>query len=143
MPHVNTERLKKMLIRHEDLRLKPYKCTSNKLTIGVGRNLDDKGISKDEALYMLNNDIFETSRQLHKYSWYVKLNSYRKEAIIDMAINLGIAGLLKFKKMIKALEEENFDKAAYEALDSRWADQVGNRAFELAFIIREGYYDEF
>ena len=51
------KRLKDMLIRHEGLKLKPYLCTAGKLTIGVGRNIQDRGITYQEAMMLLENDI--------------------------------------------------------------------------------------
>ena len=65
------EKLKEQLIRHEGLRLKPYRCTANKLTIGVGRNLDDVGISEDEALILLENDIIKVQRQAENFPWFL------------------------------------------------------------------------
>lgn len=133
--------LSNQLKRHEGLRLKPYKCTAGKITIGYGRNLEDKGISVSEAELMLSNDIREFESSLEKrlpvYS-SSKLNQARKDALTNMAFNLGIDGLLKFKNMIAALEAEYYTLAASEMLDSRWAKQVGPRAIELAEQIRTG-----
>lgn len=129
------------LKRHEGMRLKPYKCTAGKLTIGYGRNLEDKGISKHEAELMLSNDIHEVQDELTKrLPVYFKLNQARKDALANMGFNLGVTGLLKFKKMISALESGDYNLAAAEMLDSRWASQVGQRSKELAEQIRTGSY---
>ena len=127
-----------MLIRHEGLRLKPYTDTVGKLTIGVGRNLTDVGISKQEAMYLLHDDIQKVQEQLAEQSWFSGLNEARQMAITDMAFNLGLQGLLGFKKAIAALQAGDFASAASEMLNSKWAEQVGARARELANIVRTG-----
>jgi lysozyme len=129
-----------LLIRHEGLELKPYKCTSNKITIGIGRNLEDKGISKEEALILLENDIKEHIVFLEKLSFWDSLSDIRKSVLIDMVHNLGQTGFLGFKKMLKAISENNFTLAKKEMLNSKWAMQVGNRAYELADIIENNKF---
>ena len=130
--------IEQQLMLHEGLRLKPYRCTAGKLTIGVGRNLDDKGISQDEALFLLANDIEGVIKQLDKHSWYTGLDPIRQKVLIDMAFNLGISGLLQFKKMIAAIELGDYGAAAEQMLDSRWARQVKTRADRLAEMMRTG-----
>ena len=130
--------IEEQLILHEGLRKKPYRCTEGKLTIGVGRNLDDKGISKEEALFLLRNDIHEVMDALEKHEWYLALDPIRQKVVIDMAYNLGVGGLLKFRKMIAALEYGDYEGAADQMLDSRWAEQVGMRATRLAEMMRSG-----
>jgi lysozyme len=135
------ERLKNMLIRHEGLKLKPYRDpVVGKLTIGVGRNLDDVGISEDEAMYMLENDIRRAEETAgHCCAAHgVLFESLPEDArlvLIDMAFNLGYR-LKSFRKMFAALKRGDFIEAAKEMLDSRWARQVGHRAEELAEIMR-------
>ncbi|OGO93545.1 MAG: hypothetical protein A3F10_05840 [Coxiella sp. RIFCSPHIGHO2_12_FULL_42_15] len=122
----------KLLIQHEGLRLKPYRDTMGKLTIGVGRNLDDVGISYDEALQLLDNDINNVIQQLNTLPTFAKLNSARQMALANMTFNLGFHGILKFKNLWAALETGNYVEAAKEVLNSKWAGQVGHRAHELA-----------
>lgn len=131
-------KLERELIRDEGLRLKPYYDSVGKLTIGVGRNLDDNGISESEALIMLRNDIANSQQELERFSWFRQLDSRRKDAILNMHFNLGLPRLLSFKKMIAALEQGEWDKAADEALNSLWAEQVGERAVRISSIIRYG-----
>ena len=131
-------KLERELIRDEGLRLKPYHDSVGKLTIGVGRNLDDNGISEAEALMMLRNDIVNSQQELERLRWFRQLDSRRKDAILNMHFNLGLPRLLSFKKMIAALEQGKWDKAADEALNSRWAEQVGERAVRISLIIRYG-----
>lgn len=129
----------KQLAIHEGMRLKPYRCTANKLTIGVGRNIEDVGITAEEALYLLRNDIVRTRYALEKaVPSYLRLSMPRRKALIDMCFNLGLSGLLKFKKFLAAIEAEDFNRAADEMLSSAWAGQVGQRAHTLAAMMREG-----
>jgi lysozyme len=132
------QELKKWLIEHEGMSLKPYKCPNGKITIGVGRNLESNGLSLDECNYLLENDIARCRRELDVYWWFIILNENRKNALLNMCFNLGLTKLLTFKKMIVALEQKNYDRAAIEALDSRWAKQVKGRAVDIAEVIKEG-----
>jgi lysozyme len=139
---MSTKKLKEILIRHEALRLKPYLCPAGKLTIGVGRNLDDKGISKEEAHMLLDNDIFEACNECYqKFPWFDKLNEARTIVVISMVFNLGMTRFSKFRKTIKYIEAGRFDAAADEMLDSLWARQVGPRADELSQMMRNGGYE--
>jgi lysozyme len=123
---------------HEGIRLKPYKDTVGKLTIGIGRNLDDVGLSKAEAYYLAQNDIRRRINRLEKFEWYRNLDEVRKKVIIDMAFNLGMGGLLSFKNMIKAIKLNDFPTAAVEMLNSKWANQVGVRAKRLSKMMKTG-----
>jgi lysozyme len=128
-----------LLIKHEDLRLKPYRDSVGKLTIGVGRNLDDRGLSKDECLYLMWNDIKIVSKELAvALPWLHNLDQVRQAVVIDMAFNLGVPKFLQFKNTIRWIELTQWDKAAEEMLNSNWAKQVGNRALELAEMMRSG-----
>ena len=134
---------KKLLINYlredEGLRLKPYRDTVGKLTIGYGRNLDDVGISRQEAHKLLEHDVHRTLINLEiKFRWWNSLTSKRQCAVANMGFNLGIKGLLGFEKMLAALEAKDYDLAADEALDSKWAKQVGARAERIANLIRQG-----
>lgn len=125
------------LIRHEGLRLKPYRCIAGKLTIGIGRNLDDKGITEEEAMYLLTNDIEQCEFQLNKELPFFKtLDMARQDVLLNMCFNLGIKGLLGFKNTLAMIEVGNYEAAADNMLNSKWAYQVGDRAKELADIIR-------
>jgi lysozyme len=129
------------LKRHEGLRLKPYQCTADKMTIGYGRNLDDVGISQAEAETLLTNDIARAETQLLKaLPWVKQLTQTRREVLINMAFNLGIVGLLKFKMTLSHIRAGRYASAADEMLKSRWALQVGKRANELAEQMRTGKY---
>lgn len=126
------------LILHEGMRLKPYYCTADKLTIGVGRNLEDRGITEQEARMMLQNDIAEIVEWVKRFDWYPKLNNVRKKVIIDMVFNLGKGGFLSFQRTIGHLEGGDYTAAADEMLNSRWAEQVGQRAERLSKMMLTG-----
>ena len=131
--------LEDQLIDHEGLELKPYQCTAEKLTIGVGRNIEDRGITEDEARYLLKNDIkIVEDELLEKKPVVAGLDSVRQRVLVDMGFNLGIPTLLKFQNMWNAIEEEDFETAAEEAMDSRWAKQVGRRAERLCQAMATG-----
>lgn len=128
-----------LLIQHEGLRLKPYMDSGNTLTIGVGRNLEELGISREEALYLLHNDINRVSRELDdNLPWWRSLSATRQKVLISMAFNLGMPGLLSFSAMLSAVESGDYSAAAEHMLDSKWASQVGNRAMELAYMMENG-----
>lgn len=123
---------------YEGLDLMPYVDTVGKLTIGWGRNLQDNGIRLDEAQLMFNNDYMQSLKELEDYAWFQVQPISVKNALINMNFNLGINRLNGFKKMINALINRNYTLAAQEALNSRWANQVGKRATDVAIMIREG-----
>lgn len=143
---------------HEGLRLDPYRCSSGKLTIGIGRNLDDnpltseeikvlgtndvsKGITKSEAFYLLKNDIYRVEKECEQHiPFWNNLDDERKYALIDMAFNLGINGLLKFKKMLAFMGVGNFRQASIECLNSKYAKDVGLRAERIAKTIETGRF---
>lgn len=137
---------------HEGVRYKPYYCTAGKLTIGVGRNLEDnpltpeerkacgdiyQGITKNAAYMLLRNDVTRCEEELRKnIPFYQSLDVERQYAVIDMCFNLGINKLLRFRKMLKALEEKKYNLAGAECLDSTYAKQVPIRARRIAHLIR-------
>lgn len=132
-------KLEEMLIRHEGLELKPYRCTAGKLTIGIGRNIQDRGINDAEARFMCRNDIQEITVQLVKFKWFNMLSEVRKDVIVDMSF-MGVKKLLEFKKMIECLQKEDFEGAAVEMINSKWSEQVGERATELAAMMIQNKY---
>ncbi|MGP9834226.1 glycoside hydrolase family protein [Marinobacter sp. NSM] len=135
---MNRELLRSQLERHEGLRLKPYRDTVGKLTIGHGRNLEDVGISREEADFMLDNDIDQVEQYLNTVDEYNELDEVRQTVLANMAFNLGFYGLMAFRKTWAAISRKDYPEAARQMLDSRWARQVGNRAQELAEIMRTG-----
>ena len=131
------------LRRHEGVKDTLYKCTADKWTIGVGRNLEDVGLSEDEIDYLLENDIKRTKELMDDYiPWHNDLDEVRQEALINFVFNVGIGTTMKFKNAMAALEEHDYDTAATEMLDSNWAKQVGNRAIEITQMIKTGEYQD-
>jgi lysozyme len=131
------EQLTGDLIRDEGLRLKPYKDTVGKLTIGIGRNLDDVGITENEARYLLENDIGVAMSELDREAlWWRDLPEPAQRGLVNMCFNLGWPRLSKFMGMLGALEAGDYHSAAEEALDSRWSAQVGDRARRIADLYR-------
>ena len=133
-------RIKAQLFRHEGLKLKPYRCTAGKLTIGIGRNLDDRGISQKEAYAMLERDIQDCEQWLIDKipEIYNNLDEVRQSVLLNMCFNLGIKGLLEFKNTLAFIDAGDWERAANGMLASKWAKQVGRRAIELSEMMRKG-----
>ena len=133
-----------MLRKHEGVEKYAYKCTADKVTIGVGRYIDKSssmGLSDDEIDYLLSNDIKRVSAELIRaFPWYSELDEVRKDAMIDMCFNMGLPRLSKFKNSLAAMKNGDYDIAAIEFLDSNWAKQVGNRSITITDMIRSGEY---
>ena len=115
-----------------------YKDTAGKNTVGYGRNLDDNPLTMAEANYLLQSDLKRVAKQARRLPCYRHLNSARKNVIINMIFNMGIGSFNGFKRMIAAIYDCDYELAAVEMLDSKWAGQVGNRANRLAQIMRRG-----
>jgi lysozyme len=133
------QKLKHLLVSHENYKQFPYTDTTGHLTIAIGRNLTDRGISTTEAFYLLDEDIlYFYAKLMHFVPCFIQLSENRQIALIDMAFNLGVQGFLNFKQMLSALEMHDYERAADEMLQSKWAEQVGERATCLANIMRTG-----
>lgn len=131
--------VEELILKHEGLRLKPYKCPSGRTTIGIGRNLDDRGITEAEAHYLLKNDIEGFGKDLDFwYSNWRTLTPNRQAVLLDMCFNMGVHGLMGFKKTLDLISDERYEEAAKEMLNSKWAHQVGSRAVELSEMMKEG-----
>ena len=124
---------------HEGERLKPYRCTAGKLTIGVGRNLDDRGITREESAMLLANDIAAEERELLRaLPWVATLDEVRQRVLLDMSFNMGLVGLLGFKRTLATIQAGEYQAAATMMLDSKWAKQVGQRAERLSRMMATG-----
>lgn len=127
------------LLDHEGLRLRVYRDSLGIETIGVGRNLRDRGITKDEALYLLANDIDECIHDLTAFAWFPNLDPIRQRALVDLRFNLGPAKLRRFTKMLDALAAYDFVTASTELIASVWAEQVQPaRRDRLVRMLRTG-----
>ena len=156
----DSEKLLDELIAHEGMVLTVYKDTLGIDTIGIGRNLQDRGISKEEldhmdiphidliyrdgiteadARYLAKNDVrIVEDELLRAHPCVDRLDAVRQLVLIDMAFNMGVPRLCKFKKMWAAIHDEDFMIAAKEMLDSRWANQVKSRSTKLAHAMHTG-----
>ena len=156
------EHLLEELVKHEGLRLQVYQDTLGIDTIGIGRNLKDRGISKEEldeldiptidhvyeygiteadAMLLAENDVQIVEEELLRAHPCVEdLDAVRQLVLVDMAFNMGVPRLCKFKKMWAAVHENKFDIAAKEMLDSRWANQVKSRSVKLANAMHNGSF---
>jgi lysozyme len=133
------QKLKNLLVAHEELRNFPYTDTVGCLTIGVGRNLTDRGISNEEALALLNDDIdFFSDKLSHLFGFFDSLSDNRQIALVDICFNCGLNGFMGFKKMIEALKSGDYELASREVLKSRAAEQCPDRYGKLSEIIRTG-----
>lgn len=115
----------------------PYRCTSGKLSIGYGTNIQD-GITKEEALLLMRHRLGKVVAALEsRLPFWSKLTDERRRVLANMGYQLGILGLMRFKRMLAALERGDYEAAAREMLDSKWARQDSpGRAQELAEMLR-------
>ena len=163
MKYIRTHLLKQ-LMKSEGLRLEVYQDTLGIDTIGVGRNLQDRGITKEEldaldipnietvyqhgitesdAMFLLENDVQIVEEELLKaHPCIAELDAVRQLVLVDMAFNMGVPRLCKFKKMWAAVHEGDFRTAAKEMLDSRWAIQVKSRSHKLAHAMHHGDFKD-
>ena len=127
---------------HEGVRTHFYRCTSGLATIGVGRCIEEGslGLSDDEIDYLLENDIKRCKQELISLSWFADLDPVRQDAIVNLCFNLGLTRLMGFQNAMGAMAVGDYEKAADEFLDSRWAKQVGQRSLDVAHMIRTGEY---
>ena len=134
---INVSSLIENLETDESLELKPYRDTEGKLTIGIGRNLDDRGITENEARFLLNTDLEIVFTELdRKTPWWRSMPEPAQRGLANMCFNLGWPRLSGFKKMLTALASEDYSTAALEALDSKWARQVGDRAVRISELFK-------
>jgi lysozyme len=150
------DRLIEQLKQHEGYRKHVYKDSNGIDTIGYGYNLSSnmasfssielayfyrEGMSKTEALRVLKLCINKTSEELKlKFEWFDSLSKARQDVLINMCFNLGIVKLLKFKKMLKCLEDDDWQGAAGQMLESKWHSDVGQRAITLSAQMMRGEY---
>ncbi|QXZ11674.1 glycoside hydrolase family protein [Pseudomonas sp. AO-1] len=138
---MNRTRLSKQLGVDEGRKRRIYRDTVGKWTVGVGRNIEDRGLRDDEIDLMLSNDIDEalgTARALLPN--FDKLDEVRQEVVVNMAFNLGMTRLGGFRKFLAALNAFNYARAADEMESSMWFKQVGDRARRLVYAMREGKF---
>jgi lysozyme len=132
-------KLREMIELHEGKRYKPYTDTVGKLTIGIGRNLTDRGLSEDEVQLLFSNDVRIATEELERvFPWTKNLDEVRKAVLIDMSFNMGITVLRQFKNTLGFVQRGEYKRAAFAMLQSKWATQVGNRAKRLSKMMETG-----
>jgi lysozyme len=140
---MDTSKIRKMFILDEGMRTKPYRCTAGKLSVGLGRNLDDVGISEDEAYYLLNNDVERATRAcvaIFGKGLWDRWSENRKLGWLNLAFNLGQVRLLNFRNTLRATLREDWPSVEKGLRASLWFKQVGSRAERvIAMIVREEF----
>lgn len=136
------EKLARQLRRDEDEIPHAYTDSEGYLTIGVGRLIDKrKGgrLRDDEIDYLLRNDVAEVVAELdRRLPWTAGLDDARRGALLNMAFNLGVSGLLGFRITLALVERGDYALASVEMLDSKWAQQVKGRADRLSEQMKTG-----
>ena len=136
---MNLARVYARLSIDEDRRKRIYVDTVGKISGGVGRNLTDRGFREDEIDLMLANDVAEAVGECRRLiRGFDALAEARQEVLVNMMFNMGYTRLAGFKKMLAAVQAGNWREAASQMLDSKWPDQVGDRADRLADAMRKG-----
>jgi len=131
--------VQEMLINHEGYRRFPYKCTAGATTVGYGRNLGSRGISEDDALYLLNNDIRDCTADLLSIfpDQFESFPENIQLVLIDMRFQMGYRGFRKFKKMIAAVKVQDWPEMILQMKDSKWHKQTPNRAEHLISMVKD------
>jgi lysozyme len=124
----------------EDYKQLLYKDSRGIWTCGFGRNMESKGLSYPEALILLKNDVDECEKELLTHiSFYKDLDCARQVVLLNMCFNIGLEGLMGFKKMLDLVGEGQYQIAAQEMLASSWAKQLPARAALLSLIMEKGH----
>ena len=134
---IDLEQLATELKADEGFRDRIYTCSAGKLTIGYGFNLEDSRFPERIADLLLLDEIGRCLAECERFEWFYPLSGVRKRVILNMVYNLGWTGVNRFKKMIAAIEDQDWEYAAIEMLDSKWHSDVGARAERLAQMMRE------
>ncbi len=138
---MDTRKLESLLKAHEGYRRLIYKCSQGFWTGGYGRNLQTKGLSPEEALYLLQNDIKECIGLLTPFVWFESLDDVRKGVMVELTFNMGLPGLLKFKKTLVHVANHDWAKAVKELCNSQWARQVSaERRDNICYRLEHGEY---
>jgi lysozyme len=127
------------LMKDEGFRARPYRCTANKLTIGYGTNIED-GIDADEAMFLLEHRVDKSiSACLKAFPWFASLDPIRQGVVVRMVYQIGIGGVLEFRKFCAAMAAGDYETAADEMLDSKWArTDTPARAMRESVTLRRG-----
>jgi lysozyme len=137
--------LEQLVIGHEGKKKSAYQDSLGYWTIGVGRLIDKRknaGLSDDEMLYLLRNDLTKAEQELLPFDWFKMLDPVRQDVMVEFCFNIGLGGVLEFKQMISLLLKKDYKGAAQDMLESLWAKQVGpNRSENMAKRLATGSYE--
>lgn len=141
---IDRKRLTDQLALHEGFRAKPYRCTAGRLTVGFGRNLDDVGITEDEARYLLQSDISRAEQQANTLDWFKRLDPVRQNAVVELIFNMGFANFpTQWTQTPKALANGAYSHAASLLRSSKWYSQVGpTRGERICRMIESGQWPQ-
>ena len=136
---MNIEQLKKEIQFDEGKDLKPYRDPTGHITIGIGRNLDNTGISEEECALMFKNDIERVMQSLDRaLPWWTTLPDPVARGLCNMTFNLGLGGVLQFKTTLGFLRAHEFEEAAASVMHSLAARQLPNRYGRIAALFKQG-----
>ena len=138
MTDATRAQLARDLERDEGRESFPYTDTVNKLTIGVGHNLTDRGLPGPVIDLLLELDIDIAVKDCERFEWWARLSPNRQRAMANMSFNLGRDRLRGFRRLLAALDRDDYRTAAKEMRDSQWAKQTGARAERLAVLMERG-----
>ena len=134
--------IEELLERDESTVLHVYPDSFGYWTIGTGRLVDARkggGISREEARYLLRNDIASRTEALHaRLPWFADLDEVRQAVLTSMAFQMGIDGLMQFVRTLAAVHYGKYAEAAKYMLESKWAQQTPARALRNADMMRTG-----
>lgn len=136
-------KLEELIRLNEKEKLFPYKDTVGKLTIGIGHNLTDKGISRAVSAMIFQEDLDEAKSTLFKaFPWVTKLDEVRYAALVDMTFNMGINSLKKFVTSMPFIRDGNYKQAAITLRKSLWYRQTESRGVKITKMIETGEWPD-
>ena len=142
--------LRALLTKHEGSRRYPYDDTTGrslkkgdtvegKITIGIGRNITDKGLTFEESTMLLKNDIQEATKKAATYRGFESMNTARRAVIVSMVFNMG--SIDGFRLMRQAMAVKDWTEVVHQMKDSKWATQIGSgRLEDLTEMMRTGLW---
>jgi lysozyme len=133
-------KLRDSIRQHEGWRNKAYRDSEGIWTIGYGRNLQELEIDKEIGEKWLDQDVATAAMYAERFPEFHKLDAVRKDVLIEMVFNMGPSRVAGFRKMLGAIRDGDWEEAAIQMLDSKWAKQVGQRARRLAKQMESGEY---
>lgn len=138
---MDRDALEAHLVWAEGEKLHMYKDSVGIWTIGVGHNIEERGISRTVSRLMLQEDVDEVLKDCARLDYWSSLDATRRLVVADMVFNLGITRFLRFSLLNAALAIRDYNLAAFEMKDSKWYRQVGRRAVRLVEAMKTGVWN--